>query len=54
LGLVGTNSREKHTAESVQFGTPIAVFKSFDQCFRLVYYLKSLGGTIREVQRFSL
>jgi hypothetical protein len=38
----------------VQFGTPPAPFKSFDQCFRLAYRLKSFAGTVREVQGFSL
>jgi hypothetical protein len=46
LGLFSTNSREKHTAESVQFGTAIAIFKSFDHSFRLGYCLKSRRGTI--------
>ena len=30
LGLVSTHSREKHTAEPVQFGTPIALLRSFE------------------------
>jgi len=34
-------------SESVQFGTPKALLKSFSQCFRLVDYLKSFKGTIR-------
>jgi hypothetical protein len=40
-------------AEAVQFGTPIASLK-FGQYFRLPYRLKGFGGTIREVQSFSL
>jgi len=47
LGLLSTHSREKHAEESVQFGTPKALLKSFSQCFRLVDYLKSFKGTIR-------
>ena len=31
MSLVGTYSREKYTAQAVQFGRPIAVFKPFDQ-----------------------
>ena len=53
LSFLGTHRREKHAAESVQFGAPMAIFKSFDQCC-LPYYLKSFGGTIRQVQGFSL
>ena len=52
--FVSTNRREKHAAEPVQFGTPPALFRSFDQCFRLLYRLKSFRGTIRKVQSFSL
>jgi hypothetical protein len=48
-----TNSREKYTAKPVQFGGPPPPFGSFDQRFRLIYYLKSLRGTIRKVQSFS-
>ena len=47
LPVVSTQSREKHTAKPVQFGTEIALLKSFSQCFRLVDYLKSFRGTIR-------
>jgi hypothetical protein len=36
LGIVRTQSREKHAAEPVQFGTPKALVKSFGQRFRLV------------------
>ena len=32
----------------------MALFRSFDHCFCLAYCLKSFGGTIREVQSFSL
>ena len=54
LGFLSTHGREKHTAEAVEFGTNRACSKSFDQCFRLVYRLKSFGCAIREVQSFSL
>jgi hypothetical protein len=54
LGLVRTHSREKHTAEPVQFGILIASFGPFDQDVRPSYRFKSFGGTIRAVQRFSL
>ena len=47
LGFISTNSREKHTAEPVQSGKVNALLKSFSQCFRLVYRLKSFRGTIR-------
>jgi hypothetical protein len=47
LGFISTDSREKHAAKSVQFGAPMAIFKSFDQSFRLAYRLKSFRGTIR-------
>src|SRR5262249_2327036 len=33
LSCISTQSREKHTAEPVQFGTAPALFKSFSQCF---------------------
>jgi hypothetical protein len=54
LSLVGTYSREKHTAEAVQFGAAPPFFGSFDQGFRLPYRLKSFGGTIGQMQSFSL
>src|ERR1700719_1792815 len=49
-----TNSREKHTAEPVQFGTTIAleIFLSIT-CASLIAS-RSFGGTTREVQCFSL
>ena len=31
FGLLSTHSRQKYTAKPVQFGTAIAVFKSFSQ-----------------------
>jgi hypothetical protein len=54
LSLVPTKSREKHSAESVQFGAAIVVFKSFNEYFRFPYCLKGFGGTIRQVQGFGL
>jgi len=51
LGLVRTQSREKNTAEPVQFSTPMALFTSFRQYFRLAYRIKSFGGTTRKVLR---
>jgi hypothetical protein len=54
MRLVGTDSREKHAAEPVQFGMPFAKSGSFDYCFCLQNRLKSFGGTIREVQSFFL
>jgi hypothetical protein len=47
LGFVGTDRREKHAAKAAQLGTPIAVFKSIDECFCLGYCLKGLRGAIR-------
>jgi hypothetical protein len=41
LGLLGTQSREKHTAKPVHFGTPMATFESFDQCLGLAYRFNS-------------
>jgi hypothetical protein len=47
MGFLCSHSREKHSAEPVQFGAEIAELKSFSQCFRLVDCLKSFRGTIR-------
>ena len=46
-GLLSADSREKHTAEPMQFGTPPALFRSFGECFCLLNCLKSFRGTIR-------
>ena len=54
MGVVGTHSREKHTAEPVQFGRPPAVFSLFGQCFCLTYRLKSFERSVRKVQSFGL
>jgi hypothetical protein len=54
LGVVGTNRRQKHTAEPVQFGRPPALFTFFGEGFCLPYRIKSFGGTIRRVQSFGL
>jgi hypothetical protein len=54
LGLVGIQSREKHTSEPLKFGMPPALLGSFGERFRFPYRLKSFGGTLREVQGFSL
>ena len=45
--LLSTDSREKNTAEPVQFGKVRALLKSFSQRFRLVYSLKSFWVAIR-------
>ena len=45
MGLLSTQSREKHTAEPVQFGIVIALLKSFGQRFGLVDGLKSFRAT---------
>jgi hypothetical protein len=50
LGFVGTDSRQKHTAEPVQFGKGNTLLKSFSQRFRLVDCLKSFRGTVRQMQ----
>jgi hypothetical protein len=42
---MSTDSREKYTADPVQFGKVNALLKSFSQCFRLAYSLKSFRGT---------
>jgi hypothetical protein len=47
LGFVGTNSREKHATEPVQFGTVNTLLKSFSNCYRLLDCLKSFRSTIR-------
>ena len=40
----------RNTAEPLQFGTPPALFRSFDPSFRLCYSLKSFGDAIGSVQ----
>jgi len=30
MRFISTDSGEKHTAEPMQFGTPVAIFESFD------------------------
>jgi hypothetical protein len=54
FSFVGTHSREKHAAESVQFGTPKALFGSFGRRLSLPDDLKSFGSAIRKMQSFSL
>jgi hypothetical protein len=46
LGRISAKGHEEHTAEPVQFRTPITVFKSFSERFRLVDCLKGFAGTI--------
>ena len=54
LSLVGTYTREKHTAEPVQFRAAPPFFGSFNQCFRLSYRLESFGDAIRQIKSLSL
>ena len=54
MSLVGTYSREKYTAEAVQFGLAKALLKSFSQCFCLVDCLKCFGDTMCKIQGFRL
>jgi len=49
LGLFSTDGRQKDAAEAAQFGTPMALSRSFGDCFCLQYRLKSFGGTTRKV-----
>jgi hypothetical protein len=49
---ISTDVREKHTAESVQFSTPMAIFGS-RQVLRPRLSLKGFGGAICQVQGFS-
>jgi hypothetical protein len=52
FGFVGTNARQKDTAESVQFRTAPALLELFGKRYCLFYRVKSFGGTICKVQSF--
>jgi hypothetical protein len=51
LGFVSTNCRQKYTAEPVQFGIPMAIFGSFDQCFR---HVNAVSASCRAMIRKTL
>ena len=42
VGFVGTHSREKHSAEPVQFGAPPTLSRSCNQCLCLPYCLLTM------------
>lgn len=54
LALGSTNLGKKQAAESVQLGAPITLFGSFGDRFSFRYCLESFGGTLRQIQSFSL
>ena len=44
---LSADGRKKHGTEPVQFGAPPALFRSFSQCFCLLYCLDSFGDATR-------